>query len=457
MLLMRTRPSGTTRPRLLITALTLALVLSLGLAGAAWAEDDPGQPSISGTVLEIGTEVPVADATVTLLRSLPFGTPGPPSGAGQTTTDENGQYAFADVEVFDDRHYSVIVEADGYDTHMGEGFVYDGSAPVVVDVLLESQLGDPVVTGVVIDAVTGLPIPQATVWVWYDPDSQDHDGLPGREVEEDGTFAFWGVEPDREFEVWAEAEVAGYPASMSEVLLYDGENPLEVEIVLTRQLQARGIDFATEFMGDFASGLTDIGHLSAEAQEAIEALAFYGVTIGYADGTYKPGETVMRSQMALFLARVIDYAVDTGAVEAPAEITDPGFSDTSALSQEAKEAIALLYTVGVTQGTTATTFSPYADVTRRDMASFMVRLQNLLEQDSYATGESFFSDVPDTMPRGADINALAAQGIAVGYGDGTYAPSASVLRSQMALFIMRHIDENVEAGRLPALGAPSDS
>ncbi len=436
---LRTGPSGTTRPHLLI----LALVLSLGLAGTAWAEDDPGQPSVSGTVLESGTEVPVVGAAVTLLRSQPFGTPGGPEGAGQTTTDDNGYYAFPDVESFDDRNYSVIVEADGYDTYMGEGFVYDGSVPVVVDVLLEPQLGDPVVTGTVIDAVTGLPVPQATVWVWYDPDSEDHDGLPGRGVEEDGTFAFWGVEPDREFEVWAEAEVFGYPASMSEVLLYDGEEPLEVEIALTRQLQARGIDFA--------SGLTDIGHLSAEAQEAIEALAFYGVTIGYADGTYKPGETVMRSQMALFLARVIDYVVDTGAVEAPAEIMDPGFSDTSALSQEAKDAIALLYTVGVTQGTTATTFSPYAEVTRRDMASFMVRLQNLLEQDSYATEESFFSDVPDTMPRAADINALAAQGIAVGYGDGTYGPDASVVRSQMALFIMRHIDENVEAGRLPAL------
>ncbi|MBN1320892.1 MAG: S-layer homology domain-containing protein [Thermoleophilia bacterium] len=55
----------------------------------------------------------------------------------------------------------------------------------------------------------------------------------------------------------------------------------------------------------------------------------------------------------------------------------PGFTDISALTQEAKDAIALLYTLGITQGTTATTFSPYADVTRRDMASFMVRLPAL--------------------------------------------------------------------------------
>ena len=88
------------------------------------------------------------------------------------------------------------------------------------------------------------------------------------------------------------------------------------------------------------------------------------------------------------------------------------------------------------------------------MASFMVRIQNLLDQDSYTTGVTFFPDVPGTLSRAADINALAAQGIAVGYGDETYGPLDPVLRSQMALFIMRHIDENVEAGRLPALGAP---
>lgn len=437
--------------RTLLLAVILALVLSLGLTGATWAQDADKSSSISGTVRESGTETAIPGATVTLLRSQPFGIPGPPSGAGQTTTDENGNYAFANIEPFDDRAYSVIVEAPGYDSVASDGFIYDGSQPIVVDLLLEPQSGDPVVDGIVIDNATGRPIPQAVVWIVYDPESESPEPTVSLGVGEDGTFGFWSIERTRPFAVWAAADDAGYPAAGTEVLQYDGENPLLVTLELTRKLQVRGIDFASRAMGGFASGLTDIGHLPAEAQAAIDGLAFYGVTIGYTDGSYKPGGTVMRSQMALFLARVIQYAVDTGALEAPAAVVDPGFADTSALAQETRDAIALLYTLGVTQGTTANTFSPYVEVTRRDMASFMVRLQNLLAPDSYTTGDSFFSDVPDSLSRSGDINALASKGIVVGYGDGTYRPHESVLRSQMALFIMRHIDENVEAGRLPAL------
>ena len=455
---MRSNPSASqiVTPRVLVACvLALVLVLSFAVPGPALAQDNGVEPPVSGTITDAATGEPIAGAVVTLLLGHPPNQPGPPSGAGQVVTDENGAYAFTEVAGYPDRDYSLIVEAEGYLNGESESFVYDGSAPVQIDVVLHAEAGDPVVTGVVVDADTSAPIPAATVWVMY---GSDH-GLAGQAVEADGTFSIWGIEPDRDFTVWAEAEALGYESASSETLLYDGENTITgIEIALGQApLTARGIEFAAEFIGDFDSGLTDIGHLSEEAQQAINALAFYGITLGKADGTYEPAAPVTRAHMALFLARVVQYAVDTTELEAPATITDPGFTDTSALSQEAKDAIALLYTLGITQGTTATTFSPYADVTRRDMASFMVRLQNVLEPGSYDTTETFFSDVPDTLSRAADINALAAQGISVGYGDGTFGPAASVTRAQMALFIMRHIDENVEAGRLPALGAASES
>ena len=437
-------------PKTLMTSvLALVLVLFFAVAGPALAQDNGVEPPISGTITDGDTGEPIAEAQVTLLLGHPPNEPGPPSGAGQVVTDENGAYAFTQVADYPDRDYSLIVEAEGYQTGQSDPFIYDGSAPLQMDMALDAEAGDPVVTGVVVDADSGLPIPQATVWVMY---GSDH-GLPGQAVEADGTFSIWGIEPDRDFTVWAEADMLGYESASSETLLYDGENTIAgIEIALGQApLTARGIERAAEFIDDFDSGLTDIGNLSLEAQQAINALAFYGITLGKADGTYQPFSPVTRSHMALFLARVVQYAVDTTELEAPATITDPGFTDTSALSQEAKDAIALLYTLGITQGTTPTTFSPYADVTRRDMASFMVRLQNVLEPDSYTTAETFFTDVPDTLSRAADINALAAQGISVGYGDGTFGPFDSVTRAQMALFIMRHIDENVEAGRLPAL------
>lgn len=220
---------------------------------------------------------------------------------------------------------------------------------------------------------------------------------------------------------------------------------------------ARGTDWACEYAGDCDPGFTDTGMLSADTQAAIGGLSFYGITMGYSDQTYRPAKQVARWEMALFLARLIDYAADQTAFDLPATLVTPPFSDTAGLSAETKNAIALLYTLEVTKGKTATTFAPNNSVTRYEMASFLVRVQNLLEPGSYATAKRFFSDVdPAKLDRAADIDALAAQGIVVGYGDGTYGPMNAVLRSQMALYLMRMVDENVEAGRLPAAVLPVD-
>ncbi len=222
------------------------------------------------------------------------------------------------------------------------------------------------------------------------------------------------------------------------------------------QPEARGIDNACEFVEDFP-GFPDIGGFAQPTQDAIECLGAYEITVGYTDGTYRPGLDVQRYQMALFLSRVIQYAVDTGSVDAPDDVPDAGFEDTDDLSAEAQAAINLLAELDITTGTSATEFSPNETVNRRDMASFIYRLQDVIEEDSYATDASdIFPDVPDTMARSEHINALAEQGIVQGAVDGNYYPFDNVRRAEMALFIMRHIDENVEAGRLPALVDPVD-
>ncbi|MBN1320893.1 MAG: hypothetical protein JXA87_08630 [Thermoleophilia bacterium] len=128
-------------------------------------------------------------------------------------------------------------------------------------------------------------------------------------MEEDGTFSIWGIQPDRAFVVWAEAGVASYETAFTERLVYDGENSITgVEIALGKApvapVGARCIEHAAQFMGDFDSGLSDIGQLSLETQQAINALAFYEITLGRPNGTCQPAASVTRSQMALFLARV---------------------------------------------------------------------------------------------------------------------------------------------------------
>ena len=151
-------------PKTLMTSvLALVLVLFFAVAGPALAQDNGVEPPISGTITDGDTGEPIAEAQVTLLLGHPPNEPGPPSGAGQVVTDENGAYAFTQVADYPDRDYSLIVEAEGYQTGQSDPFIYDGSAPLQMDMALDAEAGDPVVTGVVVDADSGLPIPQATV------------------------------------------------------------------------------------------------------------------------------------------------------------------------------------------------------------------------------------------------------------------------------------------------------
>jgi hypothetical protein len=106
---------------------------------------------------------------------------------------------------------------------------------------------------------------------------------------------------------------------------------------------------------------------SSYAEGYIECIAALGITAGTSPGVYGPGDVVTREQMAVFLARL--YSVTSGDVP-PAG--SAAFEDIAA--SFARDEIATLVGLGVTSGTTATTFSPAAAVTREQMAVFLVRL-----------------------------------------------------------------------------------
>ena len=97
------------------------------------------------------------------------------------------------------------------------------------------------------------------------------------------------------------------------------------------------------------------------------------ITKGTTTTTYAPRSAVLRSHMALFIARL--HKAVTG-VDAPVVNTE--FTDIGTRSPEQQKAIAQIYGLGVTTGTTPTTFSPRAGVTREQMASFIARLYRTL-------------------------------------------------------------------------------
>jgi hypothetical protein len=101
----------------------------------------------------------------------------------------------------------------------------------------------------------------------------------------------------------------------------------------------------------------------------VDCIAMYGITTGVTATTYEPASSVPRWQMALYLTRTASVAGSTLGSGA-----DQGFTDISGYSAAIQTAINQLKQLGVTTGTTATTYSPDDNVTREQMAMFVERL-----------------------------------------------------------------------------------
>jgi len=84
-------------------------------------------------------------------------------------------------------------------------------------------------------------------------------------------------------------------------------------------------------------------------------------------------------------------------------------------------------------GTSATTFSPNATMTRGMMATVLHRMAGTPQ-----VGSSAFVDVPDGRWYSDAINWAAATGIVSGFGDGRFGPNDDITREQMALILSNY-------------------
>jgi hypothetical protein len=112
------------------------------------------------------------------------------------------------------------------------------------------------------------------------------------------------------------------------------------------------------------------------------------------------------------------------------------FNDVPA-SSFAYDDISCIYGLGLTTGTTASTYSPDNVVTREQMAAFLARLARLLGV-AQAGATHPFIDVATTSFAYDDIALIYTLGVTTGTGDGTtYSPDDPVTREQMAAFLAR--------------------
>lgn len=118
-------------------------------------------------------------------------------------------------------------------------------------------------------------------------------------------------------------------------------------------------------------GFTDIG--GNEHEDAINVLAAIEVTNGRTATTFAPNELVRRDEMASFVVRSAEYAYEGDELEGQAVEPFP-FTDVAAENKHRDAIAASRDLLGVSQGTSATTYDPAGSTSRAQMAAFVVRL-----------------------------------------------------------------------------------
>jgi hypothetical protein len=166
----------------------------------------------------------------------------------------------------------------------------------------------------------------------------------------------------------------------------------------------------------------------------IKAIYEAGITKGYGNGTYGPGNPVTRDQMAAFIIRAL-FPDETFDYSTTAYFTDV---PSSGPTQWAFRYIQKLKELGIT--TMDDQYCPSELVTRDQMAAFIIRA--LFPDETFDCSTTpYFTDVPSSGPDQwafRYIQKLKELGITTGYGDGsTYGPKDPVTREQMAAFLGR--------------------
>jgi hypothetical protein len=138
----------------------------------------------------------------------------------------------------------------------------------------------------------------------------------------------------------------------------------QMALFLTRKLTAAGVTLPS----GAPQGFADISSFDAETQTAINQLAQLSITQGTSATTFDPNGIVSRWQMALFITRQLTAA----GITLPSGASQ-GFTDIGTLDAATQTAINQLAQLGISKGTTATTYDPMGNVNRWQMALFLSR------------------------------------------------------------------------------------
>jgi hypothetical protein len=156
-----------------------------------------------------------------------------------------------------------------------------------------------------------------------------------------------------------------------------------------------------------------------------------GVVRGTKATTFSPDHRLNREQAAALIQRAMSVAL----IWCTGDRAAPSFSDLASTSFAYGE-ILCLYRSGLSNGTTATTFSPSAPVTRADTAALVARLYRFLPTKTCPTAPPPFTDTTGNWASD-DIACVYGLGIDTGTTTTTFSPDDTLTRSDMVTILAR--------------------
>lgn len=294
---------------------------------------------------------------------------------------------------------------------------------------LDSELIDPY--GIITDSRTGQPVEGVTVTLyWADtelnrskgrvpgqmvalpelPDFAPNRNLDPQDSNAAGQYG-WMVYPEGDYYIMGEKD--GY-------LTFDSRN------------EDKTATFGTDSY--IRDGMIHVGQTIVEYNFEIEpdSQSYVAYMRGYPDGKFRPERGVVRSEVAAILHRTM---------VTPTASSPQSFTDVPKANWAVGD-IDLVVSNGWMKGTGASTFSPNREVTRGEMAQILMNVYGWSSTDMQP-----FSDTSGHWAEKA-IRAAAAEGVLIGYSDGTFRPDQPITRVETVKLINR-LTERPAAPQLP--------
>ena len=181
------------------------------------------------------------------------------------------------------------------------------------------------------------------------------------------------------------------------------------------------VSVEAEFVKTVATGFADVP-ANAYFADAVKWAVDKGVTNGLSANLFGPYESCTRAQIVTFLWR---------AAGSPEPKAMSSFTDVPVSAYYAK-AVAWAVENGITNGMTETTFAPNATCTRGQSVTFLYRALK-----GIASGSASFTDVKSDAFYADAVNWAVASDVTNGTSATTFSPNADCTRAQIVTFLYR--------------------